>query len=128
MSALFPESPHFTITLEPPDGIYYDVLVSAHVLEADATLRDNTAEITLLKRFLPAEAITQIPDRVQRVSVRVMARAERFTGASELVEVGTSLRDITPEMDPEPVTRELVQEALAESVKRLYRRLTDGAL
>ena len=124
MGSLFPASPHFTMTLEPPDDVYYDVLVSARVLEAGSTIQDNSGEIALLRKFLPAAAVSQIPDQVQRVTVRVMASAERLAGDAELVEVGNGTRDISPGMDPKPVIHNLVEEALVDAAKRLYGRLT----
>jgi hypothetical protein len=124
MGSLFPASPRFTMTLEPPDDVYYDVLVSARVLEAGSTIQDNTGDIALLRRFLPAAALPQIPDHVQRVTVRVMTKAERLTGGADLVEVGTGARDIAPGMDPKPVIHDLVEEALVDAAKRLYGRLT----
>ena len=124
MGSLFPASPRFTMTLEPPDDVYYDVLVSARVLEAGSTIQDNTGDIALLRRFLPAAALPQIPDHVQRVTVRVMTKAEGFSGGADLVEVGTGARDIAPGMDPKPVIHKLVEEALVDAAKRLYGRLT----
>ena len=85
-------------------------------------------DIALLRRFLPAAALPQIPDHVQRVTVRVMTKAERFSGGADLIEVGTGARDIAPGMDPKPVIHKLVEEALVDAAKRLYGRLTAASL
>lgn len=123
MSASFPLSDQFNITLESPKEAYYDILVSGRVITANVEVVDNRQKIRTLQRFLPDDGVAEIPARVRRVTVRVMAKATRFTGGPTLVETVERTESIAPQADPVPVQAKLIREALAASVTALYNEL-----
>ena len=123
MISLFPKEKRFEITSTQPSDIYYDVIVSGKLVNVDISEVNNIKQIETLEHFLPDFNSLQAIQSTKRITVEVATKATGFIAENELNELTLRNRDIGAADNPDLVIRQLIREALEESLSNLYPRL-----